>query len=238
MFNYDDFDKLLSKKEWIRNWFNKLGSCSEYAACKEQMGNTFGVIPLSPLMLYQGPKANHGSISYILTLHRGVRESNCPNYMGIRIPVASKLKIRIIIWQIIGTNSWLTYWNLASRSISTGVLSCSLLRENHASGREHAHYVQCYIQEELNHGAMLGPFVQKPISLLISPFMTREKPDSDVRHTIVDLSWPKNFWVNTAVQKNTYMGSNFVLNYPSVDDIVKKLIELGPGSLLYKVDIS
>ena len=34
-----------------------------------------------------------------------------------------------------------------------------------------------------------------------------------------------------------YLGSNFVLNYPSVDDIVKKIIKLGPGSLLYKVDI-
>ena len=72
----------------------------------------------------------------------------------------------------------------------------------------------------------------------ISPFMTREKPDSEVRRTIVDLSWPEKFSVNVGVPKNTYLGSNFVLNYPSVDDIAKKIIELGPGSLLYKVDIS
>ena len=60
----------------------------------------------------------------------------------------------------------------------------------------------------------------------------------EVRRTIVDLSWPENFSVNVGVQKNTYLGSSFVLNYPSVDDIVKKIIELGPGSLLYRVDIS
>ena len=84
---------------------------------------------------------------------------------------------------------------------------------------------------------MLGPFAQKPIPLHISPFMTREKPDSEVRHTIVDLSWPQNFSVNAGVMKDKYLRSSFVLNYPSVDDIVKKIVELGPGSLLYKVDI-
>ena len=68
--------------------------------------------------------------------------------------------------------------------------------------------------------------------------MTREKPDSEVRHTIVDLSWAENFSVNAGVQQNMYLGLNFVLNYPSVDDFVKTIIEQGPGFLLYKVDIS
>ena len=52
-------------------------------------------------------------------------------------------------------------------------------KENHASGRDHAYDIECYIQEELKHGAMLGLFAQKPIPLHISPFMTSEKPDSD-----------------------------------------------------------
>ena len=93
--------------------------------------------------------------------------------------------------------------------------------KNHASGRDHVYDIQCYIQEELQHGAMLGPFDQKPLPLHISPFMTREKPDSEVRRTIVDLSWPKNFSVNAGVMKDTHLGSSFVLNYPSVDDIVR-----------------
>ena len=68
--------------------------------------------------------------------------------------------------------------------------------------------------------------------------MTRDKPDSATRRTIVDLSWPKGQSVNAGVQKDKYLGSKFIVNYPSVDDIVKRLIELGPGSLLCKVDIS
>ena len=50
----------------------------------------------------------------------------------------------------------------------------------------------------------------------------------DTKQTIVDLSWPKGQSVNDGVQKDTYLGSHFILNYPSVDDIVTRLIELGP----------
>ena len=68
--------------------------------------------------------------------------------------------------------------------------------------------------------------------------MRRDKPDSDTRRTIVDLSWPEGQSVNAGVQQYKYLGSGFVLNYPSIDDIAKRIIGLGPGSLLCKVDIS
>ena len=99
-------------------------------------------------------------------------------------------------------------------------------------------YVETYIQEEIKHGAMLGPFQYQPITSNVSQFMTRDKPDSDTRRTIVDLSWPKGQSANSGVCKNMYLGSNFVLNYPSVSDIVKRVTELGPWSLLCKVDIN
>ena len=110
--------------------------------------------------------------------------------------------------------------------------------ENHTSAKQFSSHVQTYIREELKHGTILGPFKHKPIPLHISPFMTRDKPDSATRQTIVDLSWPKGQSVNAGIQKDKYLGSDFILNYPSVDDIVKRLIELGTGSLLCKVDIS
>ena len=52
--------------------------------------------------------------------------------------------------------------------------------------------------------------------------MTREKPDLDVRQTIVDLSWPKSHLVNAGVARDESLGSRFLLHYPSVDDIVNK----------------
>ena len=48
---------------------------------------------------------------------------------------------------------------------------------------------------------MLGPFDQESVVLHISAFMTREKPNSEVRRTIVDLSWPKHFSVNAGVKR-------------------------------------
>ena len=128
--------------------------CLEYAACKEQMGNAFSVIPLSPLMLYQGPKNNHACTSDILTLLRAVRDSYCPNYIRIWIPVVSKLKIKN--WKYYLAD----YWDkqlldlLFSHSISTEIYC--LLKKHHASGRDHVHDTEYYIQEELKHGAMLG----------------------------------------------------------------------------------
>ena len=95
--------------------------------------------------------------------------------------------------------------------------------ENHASVKNFTSNVQTYISEELKHEAMLGPFASKPIDLHISPLMTRDKPDSNVRCTIVDLSWPESFSVNDGVVRDEYLGSKFLLHYPSVDDIVHKL---------------
>ena len=86
--------KLLLKKRVDQKLVQQARSCLEYIACKQQMDNAFGVIPLSPLMLYQGPKTNNMATSYILSLHRAVKDSNCPNYIGIWIPVSPKLKIK------------------------------------------------------------------------------------------------------------------------------------------------
>ena len=54
----------------------------------------------------------------------------------------------------------------------------------------------------------------------------------------MDLSWPKGFSVNDAIHKCKYLDSYFTLQYPSIDYIIDKVKAIGPGSLLYKVDIS
>ena len=53
----------------------------------------------------------------------------------------------------------------------------------------------------------MGPFDVPPFSLHISPFLTREKPGSDTRRTIIDLSWPKLHSVNDGVLNNEYLGT-------------------------------
>ena len=95
-----------------------------------------------------------------------------------------------------------------------------------------------YIEEEVSFQAMLGPLDYKPFDIHISPFMTRAKSDSNSRRTIMDLSFPKGFSINDGILKDTYLGTNFQMHYPSIDSIIRTLNELGPSAEIFKVDTS
>ena len=222
------------------NTIVQVKSCDDYVACKSQMNRPFGVIPLSPLKVYTGLQTNNQKIPDSLLVHRLVQASGCPNFLGLRIPVHSNLNISA--WRSHLENYWdqqlvdlLEFgfpldFDRGSNLVST--------EDNHASASKFSAHVDEYIREELSHGAMLDPFDQKPLHLHVSPFMTREKADSHLRRTIVDLSWPKGQSVNSGISKDMYLGTKFLLNHPSVDNIIDRLIQLGPGSMLFKIDIS
>ena len=62
--------------------------------------------------------------------------------------------------------------------------------------------------------------------------MTRHKPDSNRHRVIIDLSWPVGESVNAGIDKDMYLGCQFDLRFPSVDDITDELKTLGKGALL------
>ena len=68
--------------------------------------------------------------------------------------------------------------------------------------------------------------------------MTRPKANSDTRRVIIDLSWPKGYSVNDGVDKSAYMGTDFHLIFPTIDDLTAELTKLGRGAHLYKIDVS
>ena len=73
---------------------------------------------------------------------------------------------------------------------------------------------------------MLGPFQAKSISLHVSLLMVRDKQVSLRKMNNMDLSWPKGTLVNTSVQKDVYLDTQHVLNYPSIDLITSSLVKL------------
>ena len=110
---------------------------------------------------------------------------------------------------------------------------------NHKSATEYLDHVMAYLKEELQYQAILGPFKQLPIDQLhISPFMTLDKPNSVHRRVIIDLSWPLGESVNAGVPADRYLGTKFVLTYPSIDNITQEVMRLGKGCQIFKVDIS
>ena len=106
---------------------------------------------------------------------------------------------------------------------------CSLghTLDNHSSALQSSDRVDQYITEELQHGALLGPFQEKPCPLHVSTFMTRDKSSFQLRRTIVDLSWPKGQAINDGVQKDSYLVNFFLIHYPSIDRIVNHLNAIG-----------
>ena len=110
---------------------------------------------------------------------------------------------------------------------------------NHKSAIEYPEHVTAYLQEELDNKAMLGPFKTPPIdNLHVSPFMTRDKSSSVNRRVIIDLSWPFGHSVNSGVGSDCYLGTEFVLTYPSIDNITSEVLKLGKGCKIFKIDIS
>ena len=190
--------------------------------CHQQIGDQFGCFPLNYFITYQGPGIQWDYSPDVLEAHRLIRASGVPNFLGLRIPVKTNLNV----------SSWKKHLNnyfdqQLPDLIQFGFpldfnrkVQLSSTYRNHASALEYSSHVDHYIQDELKHGAILGPFNCPPISLHISPFMTRPKADSAVRRTIVDLNWPKGHSVNDGVGKQSYLGTDFLLKYPSIDSII------------------
>ena len=169
-----------------------------------------------------------------------VRQTGKPNFWGACIPVTSQLNVDK--WEELLKG----YWDQLLELLRFGFpldfnRTCTLHNEqgNHTSATQFPLDVDAYIEEECGYGTLLGPFKENPIvDCHTSPFMTRNKPNSDRRRVIIDLSWPIGASVNAGIDKDTYLNSPFALTFPTVDDIASQLKRLGRGALLYKIDVS
>ena len=54
----------------------------------------------------------------------------------------------------------------------------------------------------------------------------------------MDLSWPIGHSVNDGIDKDVYLGEVSVVTYPSLDNLLDIVIDLGPGCYLFKCDLS
>ena len=110
---------------------------------------------------------------------------------------------------------------------------------NHQGAIEFASHVDKYVTAELEARHIAGPF---PFPILpdttISPLNTVPKSNSLERRVILDLSFPKEGpSVNLGIDILRFFGSEFVLTYPKVDDLIRLVHEKGQGCALFKVDL-
>ena len=196
--------------------------CTDFLMSTQQLGSNFGCIPLTPILLYQGTQRVWQNVPEVLQAHRMIRDSGVPNFMGLHIPVKTNLKIAS--WRAHLCDYFdkqlcdLMEFGFPLDFDRSRHLESTLV--NHASARNFSDHIDEYLREELQFQAILRPFDDPPIKMHISPFMTREKSRSDSCRAIIDLSFPKGSSLNDGVAKNSYLGTEFQMHYPSVDSII------------------
>ena len=206
----------------------------------QQNAGGFGFIPLSNLPDRVLDRTCEKPSDAVLHVHKRLKLDGRPNYRGLQIPLVSKLNFEKFASYLENYWDWMlplyVKFGFPLDIDENKVIKSDM--KNHASATKFGTHVENYIKEEISHSAMLGPFDVPPIDLHISPFLTREKSDSEKRRVIVDLSWPKGLAVNDATSIDTYDGVKFVLTFPSLDLITSRVLKCGKFCKIAKIDVS
>ena len=111
--------------------------------------------------------------------------------------------------------------------------SLKAARSNLEGAREHPGVVTDYLSTEISLGRVAGPFPPRAVPQVhISRFGVIPKGQTGKWRLIVDLSHPKGHSVNDGIPKPLCS-----LQYVTIDEAVKGIIQFGRGALLAKIDI-
>ena len=177
-----------------------------------------------------------------VSLHHRVHAAGLPNFRGARLAVPTSLNLPL--WRSllseysdVGVCDFLEFgWPIGYDY--NGALPSSVFR-NHRGAIDFPSAVDSYLSTELRLGSVCGPFARNPFSspYAVSPLNSVPKQGSVERRFILDLSWPAGSSVNDGICKEFYLGEPVTLTYPTVDDIAERIVQLGPGCLLFKRDL-
>ena len=105
---------------------------------------------------------------------------------------------------------------------------------NHPSAAANPQIVSDYIEAEVAAGRLVGPLPESMGALVkTSPIGLIPKPHQPGKwRMIVDLSFPFNHSVNTGISEELSS-----ITYARVDDAVAQILQLGPGTMLVKLDL-
>ena len=182
------------------------------------------------------------NIDHIFIAHK-VIQSGVPNRFGCRFPIHTNWNLPLMQSLLSDYDDqevveWLQFGFPISRDPEAPQPipnDC-----NHKGATAYPDVIDNYIVSEMKNKATLGPFILPPFlhNIGISPLSTREKKDSKDRRIIMDLSFYEMGSVNWYIDKNKYLGHDIKLTYPTIDQLARRVYELGEHCLLYKRDLS
>ena len=218
--------------------------------CLSQQYQPFGFLPITNLCQFGNkfssiPNEVYNSTEFDpVKVHHKVLATGKYNFQEARIQVPSDINFELLEKVCIGYWDWqlplLLKFGFPLDFPDKARGSLVSTEENHASARNFPQDIRKYLDTEISHKAIMGPFKQPPFgkTTQISPFMSRPKPDSEHRRIIVDLSWPEKASVNYFTLDNVYLNTTFKLQYPTIDAITNYLSKLGKNAVIYKIDLS
>ena len=165
-----------------------------------------------------------------------IARSGCHNYEGLRIPLTSGfnwtfLKHNIEHYHDKQLMDYIRFGFPLNTDPINNISSNAMA--NHASANKFPEAVSEYIETELKHGALIGPFDHPPHdNFTWSPLMTRPKEKG--RRVILDLSYGDNS-VNKATSRDHFDNVQFQLKLPNLDVLIPHLERLGSQARLFKV---
>ena len=177
----------------------------------------------------------------LAAIYQAVQAVGTPNYRGARQPVPHNLNIPA--WRdrshLFPDTSLVEMLEFGFPIGYTASHPPAPHTGNHPSANQHPADIDAYLDKELRHSAIIGPADRLPFQWpRTNPMMTRPKKDSSSRRVIVDLSMPQDASVNSGIPRNSLDGAPFKLRLPNPATLAAKILEYGPGCLLYKVDLS
>ena len=210
----------------------------------ETQGTEFGFIPASviDIPLFRPPKMLDIDTldQWAFEAHKLVKASGTYNYNYCRIKVPTELNINN--WRLLCANyhdqKLLDYLEYGfPLCIDRDSFQYNSSGDNHPSATNFPMDVDAYFKKETEHKAIVGPCNHIPFPVHYSPLLSRPKPD-DTRRVIVNMSYPYGASLNDKISNTHYDGVDFTLKYPSVEDILNTVQDLGNDVLLSKIDIS
>ena len=217
-------DATKADKDYVKRVdVNKLDyKCQDLQNCLFQQYNAFGFLPLNNLkkvgvgMSLKPNKVICKSDFSPVKVHREVRATGKYNYQEAKILLPSPINFQL--FEHLAKDYW--DWELPLM-LKYGFPLCfphskekDLKSDeiNHSSAMNYPVHVETYLTTEMSHKAIYGPFQDPPYGekTYISPFMSRDKADSETRRIIIDLSWPMGASVNHFTPHNIYNDINCV----------------------------
>ena len=179
------------------------------------------------------------SVERCIEMANIIRDTGVPNYKMPCVPIISNLNVEAWEKELAHyPDKHLQYIRFGfSLSISQPSLLANTEVLNHYSALQYPEAIVKYIAKEQSFGIILGPSTQiNSLHYHCSLLLTRPKYTND-RRVVLNLSYPKGQSLNDHVDKLNFDGRSFTLKFPSVDDIVERILHTD-DPLIFKIDVA